>query len=75
MCVGNITDTVMKTGDDLRQDQIILGMLHLFNTIWKREGVVHVLAGSGVVPGAFYVSIYVSSIDSILDHLILENCL
>eukprot|EP01043_Picozoa_sp_COSAG02_P076669 COSAG02_NODE_16401_length_1086_cov_17.194093_2_plen_64_part_01 len=41
-CAGNITDTVMKTGDDLRQDQVILGMLDLFNKIWQREGVVHV---------------------------------
>ena len=49
---GVITDTVMKSGDDLRQDQVILGMLELFNTIWQREGVVHVLAGSGAtVPG------------------------
>lgn len=52
VCVGVITDTVMKAGDDLRQDQVILGMLELFNTIWQREGVVHVLAGSGAtVPG------------------------
>lgn len=42
---GNVTDTVMKAGDDLRQDQVVLGMLELFNTIWAREGVVHLLAG------------------------------
>ena len=53
---GVITDTVMKAGDDLRQDQVVLGMLELFNTIWKREGVVHVLAGSGAtVPGVAQV--------------------
>lgn len=48
----NITDAVMKAGDDLRQDQVILGMLQLFNTIWNREGVFHILAGAGAtIPG------------------------
>lgn len=60
MRTGNKTDTVMKTGDDLRQDQVILGMLELFNSIWKREGVVHIIAGSmAVVPGATKNSTYV----------------
>jgi hypothetical protein len=39
--LGNVTDTVMKAGDDLRQDQVVLGMLDLFNQIWAREGVTH----------------------------------
>lgn len=38
---GVITDVIMKAGDDLRQDQVVLGMLQKFNEIWAREGVVH----------------------------------
>eukprot|EP01044_Picomonas_judraskeda_P005867 COSAG03_NODE_571_length_6898_cov_13.957641_2_plen_604_part_00 len=47
---GVTTDVVMKAGDDLRQDQVVLGMLKLFNTIWEREGVMHTLPGGGQVP-------------------------
>lgn len=44
---GGVTDTVMKSGDDLRQDQVVLGMLEVFNEIWEREGAVHLLTGGG----------------------------
>ena len=50
---GAITDAVMKAGDDLRQDQVVLGMLEMFNAIWQREGVVHILAGTGATVPVF----------------------
>ena len=31
------------------QDQVVLGMLRLFNSIWAREGVMHTLPGGGQV--------------------------
>lgn len=34
-------DLVVKDGDDLRQDQVVLVILSLFNEIWEREGVLH----------------------------------
>ena len=40
----------MKSGDDLRQDQVVLGMLECFNRVWAREGVTHRLNGGGQTP-------------------------
>lgn len=45
-----IIDCVMKSGDDLRQDQVVLGMLECFNRVWAREGVTHRLNGGGQTP-------------------------
>ena len=38
---------VLKPEDDLRQDQIALGMLALFNSVWERHGVLHTPGGRG----------------------------
>ena len=48
---GAITDVIMKAGDDLRQDQVVLGMLRKFNEIWAREGVVHTLVSPHTICG------------------------
>eukprot|EP01046_Picozoa_sp_COSAG06_P076611 COSAG06_NODE_24525_length_660_cov_0.771836_1_plen_129_part_00 len=40
----------MKSGDDLRQDQLVLGMLQQFNKIWHEEGVCHFTYGQEHVP-------------------------
>merc|ERR1711871_1352505 len=47
---GNEVDAVMKSGDDLRQDQLVLGMLQLFNKIWREEGVCYITYGQDHVP-------------------------
>ena len=47
---GNEVDAVMKSGDDLRQDQLVLGMLQLFNKIWREEGVSYITYGQDHVP-------------------------
>jgi phosphatidylinositol kinase/protein kinase (PI-3 family) len=39
-------DVVMKTGDDLRQDQAVLSMLEVFNKIWEDTGVMHTAVGN-----------------------------
>jgi hypothetical protein len=38
---GKIVDVVMKEGDDLRQDQVVLSMLEVFNGLWEEAGVMH----------------------------------
>jgi len=47
---GKEVDAVMKSGDDLRQDQLVLGMLQLFNKIWREEGVSYITYGQDHVP-------------------------
>jgi hypothetical protein len=47
---GAVTDAIMKSGDDLRIDQVIINMLRVFNRIWKREGVTQLQLGGGRVP-------------------------
>ena len=47
---GGEVDAVFKRGDDLRQDQLVIGMLQLFNRIWKEEGVTHIALGGTTVP-------------------------
>jgi hypothetical protein len=42
---GHVVDCVMKVGDDLRQDQLVLGMLQYFNELWKKEGCAHTALG------------------------------
>lgn len=41
---GPMLDVVMKKGDDLRQDQVVLSMLQEFNRIWEEAGVMHTTA-------------------------------
>ena len=38
---GKILSLVMKYGDDLRQDQLVLSMFALFNQIWREVGAMH----------------------------------
>ena len=38
---GEVTEVVMKEEDDLRQDQVVLGMMELFNLLWARSGTYH----------------------------------
>ena len=49
---GETLDLVMKTGDDLRQDVCVLGMLELFNDIWARKGVLYTASAGDRVPVA-----------------------
>ena len=38
---GKSVQVIMKDGDDMRQDQLVLATLRYFNHIWQREGVNH----------------------------------
>ena len=43
-------NVVVKDGDDLRQDQVVLVILEFFNKLWEREGVVHHPEGGEALP-------------------------
>ena len=47
---GEVTEVVMKEEDDLRQDQVVLGMMELFNLLWARSGTHHNTQGGDRVP-------------------------
>ena len=47
---GEVTEVVMKEEDDLRQDQVVLGMMELFNLLWARSGTYHNTQGGDRVP-------------------------
>eukprot|EP01049_Picozoa_sp_SAG25_P004330 SAG25_NODE_270_length_10627_cov_13.114267_4_plen_1341_part_00 len=49
---GSEVDVVMKDGDDLRQDQLVLTMIQLFNQLWLDNGVMHTTSEEVRVPVA-----------------------